>query len=356
MYPQFYSELENYFLFSKSYEPISLLYIKSRKAIMLSFLFRMEVQMKFQKLLAPVVVSLSLSLVPVFADGVTDGAVPCSDVQKNGESYGCLENQNTDYRNTKMKCVSALKPFQIPEGKKPAEPIKKPGKIMKGEDTLAMGHEDGSLSISDKEKNYKLDKDLIKSKIAAKFGNEASNMDEVDLAIMTAKGKIKIKVKKDQNANQADGFKVGDWEKLNDDAASSDKEVLITLGNSHSDENAHNPLKEELSKDVEKFDENVQKKVADIEENYTKKISEVDQVSELSGMEKVTIKRNLRDEKENKKLRWLRHLEQKQKLIMAAKEACAGLPTLVSQELFQNAGALQPQQQRATASGGSADQ
>jgi len=292
--------------------------------------------MKFHKLLVPVAVTFSLSLVPVLADGVTDGSIPCTDVVQNGESYGCAEKQSADVSNKKMACIGALKPFQKPTGNKPSEGEKYPTKIMKDEHVIAIPHQDGSLSISDKLKDYKLEKDDIKRQIMQKLGDSASSTDEVDLSIMTANGKIKIKVKKDKQAQseQANDFQIGSFEKRDENSQSSDKEVLITLGNSHSDSNAHNPAKDKLSEDVEKFDENVRSKIEKLEEAYEQKMGDVDQTQELSGMEKVTIKRELRDEKEDKKLRWLRLLEQKERFRQNAQEACRGLANIVKPQVL----------------------
>lgn len=293
--------------------------------------------MKFHKLIVPVAVTFSLSLVPVLADGVTDGSIPCSDVVKNGESYGCAEKQVADVSNKKMACIGSLKPFQKPTGSMAGEGGKYPSKIMKDEHIIAIPHQDGSLSISDKLKDYKLDKEDIKKKILQKLGDSAANTDEVSLAIMTANGKIKIKAIKDKFAQgeQAGDFQIGSFEKLEGDFKSTDKEVLITLGNSHSDSNAHNDLKEKFSDDVENFDKNIRKEMDDLEKDYTKKVSDVDQAQELSGMEKVTIKRELRDEKEDKKLRWQRLLEQKERLRQNAQEACRGLANIVKPQVLE---------------------
>ncbi|MCF8060100.1 MAG: hypothetical protein K9K67_12435 [Bacteriovoracaceae bacterium] len=274
--------------------------------------------------------------VPVFGTDITDGSIPCSDVAQNEEAYGCSMGEENAV-NIKYKCLKALGSFEVPMMSEP-NVFANPSKIKKGDKMIALGKQDGSIVFGDDQKDYKLPKDKIKEAIMRKFGDQARTKEDYKVTFQTLTGKITLKFKKKPGVGQ-EAFDLGKWEKVEENAdSSSDDKAFVALGNEAQQQaqssGALNNIQQSMDEKVASFPSKVDQKVEELEQLYLQKEREVDQNSDLNSMEKVTMKRTIRNEKQDKKNRWLRKKRNLATLRQEALRKCIGQESLISENVL----------------------
>ena len=308
--------------------------------VVVSFLkVTVEVNMKTLKLknVAALVLATMIT-VPTFSQNITDGSIPCQDVANNEEAYGCsMEEANVV--NLKYKCLKALSVFEIPL-KGEVNNFSKPGKIQKGDKVVALGKDDGSIIFGDGLKDYKLPKDKIKQAIDRKFGDQAATKEDFKVAFQTPTGKIILKFKKKPLQDQSQsGYDIGKWEQIKENAdSSSDDKAFVALGSEANQlaqsSEALNNVHQSMDNKITGFPSKVDQKVAELEQLFNEKEHQVDQNSELSSMDKVTMKRTIRAEKEEKKSVWLDKKRNMAQLRAQALRKCMGQAGIITENVL----------------------
>jgi hypothetical protein len=284
--------------------------------------------MKMLKNVNAVVVVALISSAPVIAD-VTDGAIPCGDVKNNQEMYGCIEEQEA-IANKKLSCLDALQEFHVPKKPKNSENhFSKPGKLLKGDDVVAMGKEDGKIAIVDKLKNYHLSKDKIKQAIERKLGDSAGSKPHYSVVVQSPKGKIKLKFQKLQasGGEGGGGFDLGSWEAMPMEKESyefEEDDAFIALGTQDElqDEQVADKESEKLAESVENFDQEVEDKMREIEEDFQKKVTETRSLNDLTTTDKGQIIQGLNAGKAKKLSYWQMVKAKKAQLLRNARRKC----------------------------------
>lgn len=282
--------------------------------------------------------------VPVFAQDITDGSIPCRDVANNEEAYGCqLEDESAS--NRKYKCLKALGSFDVPMINEENH-FSKPGKIKKSGDMVATGKADGSIVFGDKDKDFKITKEKIKEAIDAKYGTLAAIKDKFKVTFKTLKGKITLAFKKKQaEGGSGGGYDIGKWEKVSE-GSESGEEAMVTLGNqAHQQAESSQALEnmsQSLNDKVTSFPSKVEEKLRELDDLYQDKKAQVDNDDALTALEKLSMKRNLDNECESKKDIWRRKREQAAQMRQQALSKCMGQPNLISEQVLRGTGGGQP--------------